>query len=400
MKTFTDVIIIGGGAAGLMCAFNAAERGLSVMVVEQAKKVGRKILMSGGGKCNFTNMEITANKYLSQNPHFAKSALARYTQWDFISLVSERGIDWEERELGKLFCQQSSKDIVDLLLHHCQRTGVDIRCQTKVKRVQSIPDGFAVHLHDLPEIYAKQVVVASGGLSIPSMGASGIGYQIAEQANHSIIPTRAALVPLTWQGCEKQSFAELSGIATPISATSESGQSFSEPALITHRGLSGPSILQISNYWQPGEALTVDWLPSEDLASLIDRWRQTQASTQVQTLLAEFFPKRLARHLADIVGCADQRIGDLSKQQLEQLAALNHWRWQPSGSEGYKTAEVTLGGVNTNEVSSKTFESKHQPGLYFIGEVLDVTGWLGGYNFQWAWASGWCCAQALVRHED
>ncbi|WP_119393861.1 BaiN/RdsA family NAD(P)/FAD-dependent oxidoreductase [Salinibius halmophilus] len=395
MKTFTDVVIIGGGAAGLMCAYQAAERGLSVVVIEQAKKVGRKILMSGGGKCNFTNMEIAPNKYLSQNPHFCKSALARYTQWDFISLVSEQGIEWEERELGKLFCCHSSKDIVDLLLHHCRRTSVDIRCQHKVKRVQTIDNGFTIHLDGLPELYAKQVVVASGGLSIPSMGASGIGYQIAEQHGHSIIPTRAALVPLTWQNSEKPLFSELSGIATPMTATSENQQSFSEPVLITHRGLSGPAILQISSYWQPGEALKLDWLPSEDVAALVEQWRQSHPATQVSTLLAEYFPKRLARLLCDLTGCGDSRVGDLNKAQLAKLALLNNWPWQPNGSEGYKTAEVTLGGVNTDEVSSKTFESKKQPGLYFIGEVLDVTGWLGGYNFQWAWASAWCCAQAL-----
>lgn len=395
MKTFTDVVIIGGGAAGLMCAFQAAERGLSVIVLEQAKQVGRKILMSGGGKCNFTNMEIAANKYLSHNPHFCKSALARYTQWDFISLVSEHGIEWEERELGKLFCLHSSKDIVDLLLHHNRRTGVDIRCQHKVKHVQAITHGFAIELVDLAPLYAKQVVVASGGLSIPSMGASGIGYQIGEHFGHQIIPTRAALVPLTWQGSDKPLFSELSGIATPVTAASESAHSFTEPALITHRGLSGPAILQISSYWQPGEALTLDWLPSHTISELIDQWRTQQPSAQVSTLLGEYFPKRLARLLCDLTGCADQRLGDLTKQQQSALASLNHWRWQPNGSEGYKTAEVTLGGINTNEISSKTFESKQQAGLFFIGEVVDVTGWLGGYNFQWAWASGWCCAQAL-----
>ncbi len=388
-----DVLILGGGAAGLFCAFHAGRRGRRVRVIERANRVGKKILMSGGGRCNFTNLRVEPEHFLSGNPHFCKSALARYRPEAFIALVQQHGIAYHEKELGQLFCDDSSKQIVQMLLEECAASKVEVQVDCEVHRVEHGSDGFAVHTARGVQ-RAPRLVVATGGLSIPTMGASGFGYEIARQFGHHVLPTRAGLVPLTLSGRPLQEWSDLSGVSLPIEASCN-GASFSNAMLITHRGLSGPALLQISNYWQPGEALKIDLVPGrEALEFLADRQRSHPAS-ELKTVLAEVLPKRFAQRFCDLLA-PSKPMRQYVLGELRVIAAhLNAWPVTPSGTEGYRTAEVTLGGVDTQEISSSTFESRRVPGLHFIGEVLDVTGWLGGYNFQWAWSSAHACALVL-----
>jgi predicted Rossmann fold flavoprotein len=382
-----DVLIIGAGAAGLMCAITAGQRGRSVLVVDHANKVGKKILMSGGGRCNFTNLGTTPANYLSANPHFAKSALARCTPWDFIALVEKHRIAWHEKELGQLFCDDSSKQIVRMLLDECAAAGVTVEANCGVQRVRRTPEGFSVHTAR-GEVHAESLVVASGGLSIPSMGASGFGYELARQFGHNVLPTRAGLVPLTLSGKHQEHYADLAGVALPAVETRVGKQSFRAGLLFTHRGISGPAILQISSYWQPGDELRIDLLPDLDVGTHLVEQRTARPLAELKTLLGEILPKRLAQRLCE-QWFANRPMRQYREAELVQIGAqLNAWPITASGTEGYRTAEVTLGGVDTDGLSSSTMQSKLVPGLYFIGEVVDVTGWLGGYNFQWAWASG------------
>ncbi|PIQ38364.1 MAG: aminoacetone oxidase family FAD-binding enzyme [Lysobacterales bacterium CG17_big_fil_post_rev_8_21_14_2_50_64_11] len=350
--------------------------------------------MSGGGRCNFTNTGTTPGHYLSANPHFCKSALARYTPWHFIALVDKHGIAWHEKELGQLFCDDSSKQIVAMLLNECAAAGVQVQTDCPVERVQHADNGtFQVHTHD-GTIAAPALVVASGGLSIPRMGASGFGYELARQFGHSVLPTRAGLVPLTLSGTHQQRFAELSGVALPVTVTCNS-QSFSNFMLITHRGISGPAILQISSYWQPGDALSLDLLPGSDALQTLQTLQAERPAAELKTLLAELLPKRFAQRLCEH-WLHSKPIRQFNLPELRTVAeALQNFPLIASGSEGYRTAEVTLGGVDTHELSSSTMQSRTVPGLYFVGEVVDVTGWLGGYNFQWAWASGHAAGEAV-----
>ncbi len=389
-----DVLIIGGGAAGLMCALTAGRRGLRVAVIEHANRVGKKILMSGGGRCNFTNTGTTPANYLSGNPHFCKSALARYTPWHFIEMVERHRIAYHEKELGQLFCDESSKLIVKMLLDECAAAGVRVLTSCSVDRVEAAGErDFRVHTTS-GTFHAPALVVATGGLSIPSMGATGFGYELARSFGHTVLPTRAGLVPLTLSGTHQQHFAELSGVAFPVTAESN-GTTFSNQMLITHRGLSGPSILQISSYWQPGDALVLDLLPGLDALDFLEAQRAARPAAMLHTVLAEVLPKRFAQRLCE-VWLTDRPMKQFTPPQLREAAALlQRFPVTASGTEGYRTAEVTLGGVDTHELSSTTMESRRVPGLYFVGEVVDVTGWLGGYNFQWAWAAGHACGGAV-----
>nr|WP_298892947.1 NAD(P)/FAD-dependent oxidoreductase [uncultured Acinetobacter sp.] len=395
---FYDVIVIGAGAAGLMCAAQAGKRGRKVLVLEKANKVGKKILMSGGGKCNFTNYSIEPDNYICHNPHFVKSALSQYTQWDFIGLVHDYGIAYEERDLGKLFTLDGAKHILNLLLEECAKANhVDIRTSAEVTDVQKTTKSDDLNLQlflvksSVGDFSCHSLVIANGGLSIPTLGGSGIGYHIAKQFGHQIYPTRAGLVPFTFSDQFKESTEKLSGNAI-VCTLSNSKASFTEPLLFTHRGLSGPSSLQLSNYWQSGETFYIDFLPQHDLKQILINQKQKQAKVLLRTILNDYFPKSIVIELQKLMWAeqSELAIGQWSDQKLIQLAELiHHYAVKPSGTEGYRTAEVTLGGVNTDEVSSKTMQSKLVEGLYFIGEVVDVTGHLGGYNFQWAWSSAY-----------
>ena len=391
-----DVLIIGASAAGLMCAIEAGKRQRSVLVIDHANKAGKKILMSGGGRCNFTNYQVGADNFLSHNPHFCKSALSRFTQWDFISMVERYGIPYHEREHGQLFCNDSAKDILNMLLEECQRAGVRVQLDTSVGEINKNSDGrFQVNIENRlqPAVTdCQSLVVASGGLSIPRMCASPIGYRIAEQFGINIRATRAGLVPFTLHEADKQRFAELAGIAVE-SVVSNNRARFRENILFTHRGLSGPAILQISSYWQPGESVTINLLPDRHVAELLTVARQTEASKKLKTILTQWLPKRLVAALIDDA-LLENPLQHLNQEQIQFVSdAIHQWALRPNGTEGYRTAEVTLGGVDCDALSSKTMECQNVAGLYFIGEVLDVTGWLGGYNFQWAWSSGWCAGQ-------
>jgi len=385
-----DVLVIGAGASGLMTAYMAAQRGRRVVVVEKANKVGKKILMSGGGKCNFTNLYVEPENFISHNPHFVISALTRYTNWDFIGMVCEYGIEYEERKHGQLFTLNGAKEILAMLLSECDKTGlVDIKTSCEVKAVNAVDDqGFQVAT-SLGYFEVESVVVASGGLSIPTLGGSGIGYEIAKQFGHYIYPTRAGLVPFTFSDNFKEVTTRLSGNAVEATLSNELN-SFTEALLFTHRGLSGPSSLQLSNYWDVGQSFKVDFLPSVDLFDFFKSRKQSQPKVLLRTLLTEHLPKSVVLELQNLIWTevAETSIGNISDDKLEQIAKrLSGFELKPSGTEGYRTAEVTLGGVDTTEVSSKTMESKKQKGLYFVGEILDVTGHLGGFNFQWAWSS-------------
>ncbi|NPE54558.1 NAD(P)/FAD-dependent oxidoreductase [Dickeya dadantii] len=389
-----DVIIIGAGAAGLFCAAQAGQRGLRALLVDNGKKPGRKILMSGGGRCNFTNLYAEPAAYLSNNPHFCKSALARYTQWDFIDLVNRHGIAYHEKTLGQLFCDDSAQQIVDMLMKECETGKVTLRLRSEVLSVEK-SEQFQVTLNT-GVMQAPAVVIATGGLSMPGLGATPFGYQLAVQFGLKVLPTRAALVPFTLHKPLLEQLQTLSGVSVPAVVTAENGTTFRENILFTHRGLSGPAVLQLSSYWQPGEFVTINLLPTIDLAENLNTERQAHPNQSLKNTLAQWLPKRLVESLQALGQLPDVTLKQLNKpQQAEVETTLQQWRVQPNGTEGYRTAEVTLGGVDTHELSSKTMEANNVPGLYFIGEVVDVTGWLGGYNFQWAWSSAWACAQAL-----
>jgi predicted Rossmann fold flavoprotein len=390
----TDVIIIGAGAAGLMCAIEAGKRGRKVIVLDHANKAGKKILMSGGGRCNFTNLTVEPSNYLSNNPHFCKSALSRYSQWDFLALISRYRIPYHEREHGRLFCNDSASDILSLLLTECENAGVTIQLNTTINRIEQLNQCFQLNTSQ-GDFVAQSLVVATGGLSIPKMGATPLGYKIAEQFGINIIPTRAGLVPLTLQPEDKQKFSPLSGIAVPCTVSCSKSPSFSENILFTHRGLSGPSVLQISSYWHAGETITIDLLPQINLADALKTKRQQKQNSTLKTILSHYLPKHLLSCLLPET-LLNTALQDCSNQQIQQIAEqLQCWTIKPNGTEGYRTAEVTIGGVDCNELSSKTMASHKVPTLYFIGEVVDVTGWLGGYNFQWAWSSAWCAGQSV-----
>lgn len=382
-----DVLVIGAGAAGLMCAIVAGQRGRRVLVVDHANKVGKKILMSGGGRCNFTNMGVTPACYLSANPHFAKSALARYTPWDFIAMVEKHHIAYHEKELGQLFCDESSKLIVCMLLDECAQAGVRIETSCGVQRVRQTEEGFNV-LTSHGEIHTQSLVVATGGLSIPTMGATGFGYELAKQFGHAVLPTRAGLVPLTLSGKHQERYQDLSGVALPMVEARVGKRAFRAGMLFTHRGISGPSILQISSYWQPGDDLRIDLHPELDLGAWLVEQRAARPAAELKNVLGDALPRRLAQRLCER-WFESRPMRQYRDNELKHIGEqLHDWPIVASGTEGYRTAEVTLGGVDTDGLSSSTMQSKHVPGLYFVGEVVDVTGWLGGYNFQWAWASG------------
>lgn len=384
-NTTYDTVILGAGAAGMMCAAHAGGR---VLLIDQARKVGEKIRISGGGRCNFTNMGAGPENYISQNPHFVKSALSRYSQWDFIDLVARHGIAYHEKTLGQLFCDGSAKEIIAMLI--AEMDGAQLRLKTSVSKVLKTDAGFEIELDSGEMINAKNFVVACGGKSIPKMGASGLGYQIAEQFGLPLIETRAGLVPFTFG----DQFKELAGLA--LDARVMCGDaSFDEAVLFTHRGLSGPAILQISSYWHEGMEVTLNLWPAGDLLEKLRAVRQVSGRKNIPTVLGQWIPKRLVSYLADLNGWGGN-LADHSDAALAEIVNnITNWQLKPAGTEGYRTAEVTIGGVDTDALSSKTMQAKDVPGLYFIGEVVDVTGWLGGYNFQWAWSSGWAAGVAI-----
>ncbi|MBX2885010.1 MAG: NAD(P)/FAD-dependent oxidoreductase [Granulosicoccus sp.] len=400
MKKHYDAIIVGGGAAGLMCAWQAGRQGQQVVVLERSKKIGRKILMSGGGRCNFTNLYVEADNFICSNPHFVKSALSQYTAWDFIGSVIAHDIAYHERDHGQLFCDDKARDIVNLLRTECETAGVDIILQCLIDSIVFETR----HQHyqlttSLGTVTANALVVATGGLSIPHMDPTPFGYDVARQFGISVLPVRASLVPYTFTGQLKEMFSRLSGNAIP--AIVKAGKHhFREALLFTHRGLSGPVILQISNYWQESESIQIDLLPETDLSDILHNAKRSQPRSLARTIIAQLLPKNVVLEFEKLwwPELQDRPIADWPNAQIDRVGNLiNRWEIVPAGTEGYRTAEVTLGGVDTNELSSKTMEAKRQPGLYFIGEVVDVTGHLGGFNFQWAWSSAYACAQALAK---
>ena len=386
-ETTFDAVIIGAGAAGMMCGRTAGQRGRKVLLLERSPNVGQKILMSGGGRCNFTNLRVEPKNYLSDNPHFCKSALSRFTPRDFIKLIEKHGIAYHEKAPGQLFCDDRARRIVDLLLAECKAGGVIIKTGCAVKRIEK-KDAFSVQT-DSATYTAPSLVVATGGLSYPGAGATGFGYEIAAQFGLAVIACKPALVPLTYQSADVKRYGSLSGIST-IAAVATGSTTFTDAILFTHKGLSGPAILQLSSYWTQGEPITLDLLPHLRLKDAIMKWTSERPKAELKTLLREHLPERLAQRFLDLHG-QSRPVHQLTERDGAAVARIfHHWQIQPGGTEGYGKAEVTRGGIDTRELSSKTFESRNVPGLYFIGEVLDVTGWLGGYNFQWAWASGHC----------
>ena len=387
-----DAIIIGAGAAGLMCAAQAGARGRRVLLLDHAKKIAEKIRISGGGRCNFTNIHTTAKNFLSQNPDFCRSALSRYTPKDFIALVEKHGIQYHEKKLGQLFCDESSQQIIDMLIAECNEGDVRLDMETKISSIEKKED-FLIKT-SRGDFTCQSLVIATGGLSIPKIGATPFGYELAKQFGLKIIPTRAGLVPFTFESELLAKCKELTGLS--VEADVKHGKTkFAEGLLFTHRGLSGPSILQISSYWKEGDDILVDLAPGMDALKFLKDKKQSNPKLEMQNALPEFMPKRLAQSICDDLKL-EGRIADQPDKKLSLLADyINRWTVRPSGSEGYKTAEVTLGGVDTNELSSKTMEAKSCPGLFFIGEVVDVTGHLGGFNFQWAWASGHAAGQFI-----
>ncbi|CAM4178666.1 NAD(P)/FAD-dependent oxidoreductase [Shewanella aquimarina] len=390
-----DVIIIGAGAAGLMCAATAGYRGRDVLVLDNGKQAGRKILISGGGRCNFTNQKVEPANFICTNPHFVKSALARYSSQDFIELVERHGIEYHQRDHGQLFCNDSAKEIVTMLLTECEWAGAQVQLRTDILSINKQDDGRFMLETSKGEYSCESLVVATGGLSMPKLGASPFGYQIAEQFGLKVLPTHAGLVPFTWHSDQKQKFEPLSGIAVPSTITAKDGTQFSEALLFTHRGLSGPAILQISNYWQPGESISINLLPQLDAAQALSEALDKHPKQSLRNTLSQWLPKRLVEVLFDEV-LLNLALNQLVHAQRDLIVdSLHNWQLLMNGTEGYRTAEVTLGGVDTNELSSKDMQSKKVPGLYFAGEVMDVSGWLGGFNFQWAWASGVAVGQAV-----
>jgi predicted Rossmann fold flavoprotein len=402
-----DVIIMGAGAAGLMCAAVAGQRGRSVLVLDHTNKAGKKILMSGGGRCNFTNYYVEPDRYLCYNAHFCKSALSRYTQWDFIGLVEKHNIPYHEKQLGELFCDNKASDILNMLLTECELAGVKVQLKTSVDSIQALEADTSLYKlsTDQGEYSCESLVIATGGLSIPTLGASGFGYQIAEQFNLKTYNTRAGLVPFTITNQLKEVCIAWSGSSCDVTIECN-GQSFRGNMLFTHRGLSGPAVLQISSYWQAGETLTINLLPDVDLAQVLRKTQHDRPKLSLKKFIAQWLTQKMSEQLVelflnDLLKTTDlfksglpQALAELNAEQMDVIASqFNAWQLVPSGTEGYRTAEVTLGGIDTDEVSSKTMMAKNQQGLYFIGEVLDVNGHLGGFNFQWAWASGWAAAQ-------
>ncbi|WP_378950398.1 NAD(P)/FAD-dependent oxidoreductase [Mesorhizobium sp. ANAO-SY3R2] len=388
-----DVVVIGAGAAGMMCAAEAGKRGRSVLILDHAAAPGEKIRISGGGRCNFTNIHASPKNFLSQNPHFCISALSRYTQRNFIALVERYGIAYHEKTLGQLFCDGSARQVIDMMVEEMRGVGVEMRLATKVERVGKSEAGFELQL-GTGRIACQSLVVASGGKSIPKMGATGFGYELAAQFGVPVVETRPALVPLTFDANTLERLTPLAGVA--VDAEVACGKTrFSEAMLFTHRGISGPSILQISSYWREGDEISISMLPGTDVLGLLRDARRSNGRQAVQTALAPHLPKKLAQLVAERAGF-EGHLADLSDAQLKMIdAAVNAWRIKPAGSEGYRTAEVTLGGVDTKALDQKTMQARSVPGLFFIGEVVDVTGWLGGYNFQWAWSSGWAAGQTV-----
>lgn len=391
-----DVIVIGGGAAGLMCAITAGKRGRNVLVLEGSNKIGKKILMSGGGRCNFTNLYVEPNRYLSANPHFCKSALSRYTQWDFIDLVVKHDIPYFDKGEGQLFCEKSSKDILAMLEQECADANVTIWLDSEISDVKPHETGFSLNC-SRTALTCDSLVIATGGLSIPKMGASDFGYKLAKQFGLNLLETKAGLVPFTFTGIMHDLTDRLSGVS--LRATlSNARASFTEDILFTHRGLSGPAALQISSYWEPGEIIDVDLLPGTNAAELLQTAKQEQPKSLLRSILSEHLPRALVLELQELLwpDFAEMKLAEIPGGAIEKLAnTLNQWSLKPAATEGYRTAEVTLGGIDTDELSSKTMEVKKVPGLYCIGEVVDVTGHLGGFNFQWAWASAVAAGQVV-----
>ncbi|MBB3540185.1 MULTISPECIES: NAD(P)/FAD-dependent oxidoreductase [unclassified Rhizobium] len=393
MQRKCDVIVLGAGAAGMMCAIRAAQRGRSVIVLDHAKSPGEKIRISGGGRCNFTNIHTSPKSFLSANPHFCKSALARFTPSDFIAMVDRHRIAWHEKTLGQLFCDDTAKDVIRMLLDEMQAAGAALHLRTEIVDVEKSDEGFRIATSE-STYECRSLVIATGGKSIPKMGATGLAYRIAEQFGLPLVETRPGLVPLTMDQATLENLSELSGISAPAEIR-HGKTAFREALLFTHRGLSGPAILQISSYWREGDDITVDIEPDIDLLEHLKAAKRANGRQSAQTALAEILPKRLAQHLTDREGIVGH-MADLSDKTLLRLAeAVQSWKIKPSGSEGYRTAEVTLGGIDTAALDSRTMAAKEVPGLYFIGECVDVTGWLGGYNFQWAWASGFIAGESL-----
>jgi predicted Rossmann fold flavoprotein len=387
-----DVVVVGAGAAGMMCAIEAGKRGRRVLVLDHAKAAGEKIRISGGGRCNFTNLNTAPQNFISENPSFCISALRRYTPRDVIALVGRHGIAWHEKTLGQLFCDGSARQIVDMLLQEMKDHGAVLRLGVTVDRIAAMPGGGFELSVGGQRIGCEALVIATGGKSIPKMGATGFGYEVARQFGLAVTPTRPALVPLTFEPGMLERLSPLAGVAVDVRATSGKAR-FDEAMLFTHRGLSGPAILQISSYWREGGEIGIDMAPGVDLFDTLRRARGEQGRQAVATVLSSHLPRRLAVQIAEEAGAAGT-LGDAADKVLRRIAdAVNRWRVKPVGSEGYRTAEVTLGGVDTRGLDSRTMAAREVPGLYFIGEVVDVTGWLGGYNFQWAWASGWCAGQ-------
>lgn len=418
-STHYDVIIVGAGASGLYCALTAGRRGRRVLVIDHANKAGKKILMSGGGRCNFTNYFVEPEHFIGANPHFCKSALSRYPSWEFIGMVEAHQIPYHEREHGQLFCDDSAQDILTMLLDECTAVGVQIKLNTQINHVQTTGHDKAKRFELITSkklgkkdvasesqssqtrYSCESLVVATGGLSIPTMGASGIGYELAQQFGHTLIATDASLVPFTFTDKTGELIRSLAGISLPVIASNER-ISFKLPVLFTHRGLSGPAMLQLSNYWHSGETISINLLPDVDVTDILLTRKKSHPRQLIRTVLAEntdnALPKKLLAALQTQLwdDIKDTELANIKDERLSELGAtLNGWQLKPSGTEGYRTAEVTRGGVKTDEVSSKTMQSNLQEGLYFIGEVLDVTGWLGGYNFQWAWASGFVSGEVV-----
>ncbi|MDD5393580.1 MAG: NAD(P)/FAD-dependent oxidoreductase [Thiothrix sp.] len=387
-----DVIIIGAGAAGLMCAAIAGQRGRRVLLLDKADKIGSKILVSGGGRCNFTNLHVNPTAYLSQNPHFCKSALARYTPQDFLALMHQHNLSWHEKTLGQLFCDQKAPAVVEMLWAECRDAGVDLRLNAEVGEISRNEANFRLQTAQ-GRLDAVSLVIATGGPSIPRMGSTDFGVRVAKQFGLKSIPFSPALVPFTFpQDVLEGLFVGLAGVSTEVAVSCGEGY-FREQMLFTHRGLSGPAILQISSYWQKGEVIVIDLLPGKDAAAWLQAMQKQRPKAELKTVLSEILPNRLAQRLCESL-FPNRPLGQYGEKQLQAIGQqLQGWELTPSGTEGMRTAEVSVGGVDTRELSSKTFEARKVPGLYFIGETVDVTGWLGGYNFQWAWASGWCAGQ-------
>jgi predicted Rossmann fold flavoprotein len=389
-----DVVVIGAGAAGMMCAIEAGKRGRKVLVLDHAKAAGEKIRISGGGRCNFTNIHTVPDRFITDNPGFQISALRRYRPADFIALIDEAGIAWHEKTLGQLFCDDSAVQVVDLLKDRMKAAGVHLRLGVEVTGLEKVDGGFQLHANGRLTA-CEAVVIATGGKSIPKMGATGFAYEMATRFGVNVIPTRPGLVPLTFEISLLERLKPTVGVAVDAKITSGKTR-FEESMLFTHRGLSGPVVLQISSYWPQGGEITVDMAPGVDVYAALKGAKAENGRNTIAAVLGRHLPKRLGQFIADVNGGSAGNLADASDKLLRQVAeAVNAWRVKPVGSEGYRTAEVTVGGVDTKDLDSRTMEAKGVPGLYFIGEAVDVTGWLGGYNFQWAWASGWCAGQAV-----